>query len=864
MRFVLQMAWRDSKASRRRLLLYSLCLVFGIGALVALDSFSLSLARSIAQESKSLLGADLVLSSRLPLPAPVRAAVAASGAETAEQIRFSSMARLRGATRLVQVRAQAGTFPFYGQIDATPRDAVARLRAAERTGEPVAIVEQSLLTAYGAKPGDAIRLGTENFRIVGALRQISGESFAIIQLAPRVLVPAAALARAGLGADGPLVRRQLALKLPSGVDADALARSWRDRFAADRLEIETVAGRRRQLGRSLTNVDGFLSLVGFVALLLGAVGVASAVHAHVQSKVPTVALLRCIGVTSRQAFAIYLAQGAALGAVGAIGGGVVGIATQALLPRVVASLLPVPVTFALSFAGVARGMAVGWAVCLLVALIPLLGVGRVSPLAALRAHGSEGSASRLTWPRVLLALVQVAAIAAFAYAQTRNARLGAGFALAVVLGFALFVGAARAASALAARWAPARAPYALRQGLANLHRPQNRTTLLLVALGLATFLSFTLLLTRAAFSRELRSVGMGDRPNLMFYDVQDDQVRPLEAFLRSRHLGAMQDASVIAMKIEALRGRPVDEWLKDAEGPPSLRYGGRSVRAGTEDAVPAWTLRYEYRSTARDHLAPTERVVAGKFVGRMPPATDPAKALVPISVEEGLARDMHLRIGDHIDWNVQGLIVHTEVGSIRSVDWRRLSPNFFVVFPLGVLDDAPKFWVVAVRAPSADVSGAVQAEAVRRFPSVTVIDLQAILQTVDGILSKVGFVVGFMALFTAATAVVVLACSVLSGRQQRRREAVLLRILGASARQLWAIQASEYALLGALGAVIGCLLGWGASASLDRWVFDFPAAAPAGDFAAAIAVVMAVTLVTGWAADRDLARVPPLEALRAE
>ncbi|HEY3757992.1 MAG TPA: FtsX-like permease family protein [Opitutaceae bacterium] len=868
------MAWRDSKASRRRLVLFSLCIVFGVGALVALDSFTISLGRALAEESKTLLGADLTISSRLPLPAPILAAVRATGAETAEQITFSTMmvvgsgnaegtgySSKASGTRLVQLRGETGSFPFYGEVDTKPPGAMSELHRAQQTAERVAVVEQTLMNAYGLRRGDNVKLGTGYFRIVGALEKISGESLAITQLAPRVLVPASALAGTGLDLNGPLVRRRLAVKLPRGSDSDSqvesLAQAFRSKFAAERISIETVAGRRRDLGRSLGNIDGFLALVGFVALLLGAVGVASAVLAHVRSKIPTVALLRCIGVSSRQAFSIYLVQGCVLGLIGALGGGLLGVAIQAFLPQVIAALLPVPVPFAISGLGVLRGMAVGWGVCVLVCLIPLAGIGRVSPLAVIRAFGSEAGVPQPRLAKIILGAVLIAAITVFAIAQVHSVAVGAGFAIAVLVGFAVFYGAARAVSAIARRWTPGALPFPARQGFANLFRPQNRTTLLIVALGLATFLSFALFLTHVAFAREMRLTSSGDRPNLMFFDVQDDQVQGLETFLKTRGVPPTQDASVITMKISAVRGQTVSELLK--RNPDDEPDDRRPSRRDADSSIPAWTLRHEYRSTARNSLSPSEQLVAGTFVGKVT-----GTGVVPISVDEGLVQEMHLKLADRIDWDVQGVPVQTVVGSIRSIDWRRLAPNFFIVFPTGALDDAPKFWVVAVKAPSADASASLQAEVVRQYPNVTAIDLSAILQTVDSIFSKVGFVVEFMAMFTVATAVVVLASSILAGRQQRRKEMVLLRTLGASAAQLNLMQATEYAVLGLLGALLGCLLGWAASACLARWVFEFSAAAPPVAFVGAFLIVICVTLLTGWLADRDLPRTPPLEAIRGE
>ena len=196
-------------------------------------------------------------------------------------------------------------------------------------------------------------------------------------------------------------------------------------------------------------------------------------------------------------------------------------------------------------------------------------------------------------------------------------------------------------------------------------------------------------------------------------------------------------------------------------------------------------------------------MVGGEFIGRLAPGM----AVAPISVEKGLADDLQLKLGDEVDWDVQGLVIRTRVASLRAVEWRRLEPNFFVVFPEGVLEAAPKFYVAAVRAAGPTGSANLQRAVVKAFPNVTAIDLALVLATLDGIFSKVTFVIDFMALFTVVTGMIVLVGAVFNGRHQRRRETVLLRTLGATRRQLARIQLVEYAVLGALAALVGSSAG---------------------------------------------------------
>lgn len=840
MNFILQMAWRDSRASRRRLLLASLSIVLGIAALVAIGSFNANLRQAIDDQAKTLLGADLEVGTRSRPTAEVEAFLAGLGGERAEEVAFATMIvfpRAGDQTRLVSLRAIDGSYPFYGTFKTRPADAPAALRA----GRKVAVLEQTLLEQFGVNVGDPVRLGTETFTVAGALEQIPGESAAVAMLSPRVYIPLARLPETGLLGPGSLVRYKTFFKFPPGTDVEAMVAEKRERFRELRLGFDTVEERKRELGRSLRNMYAFLSLVGFVALFLGAIGVASAIHVHVRQKIPTVAILRCLGASARRSFGVYLVQGLGLGVVGSALGAGVGLTIQLLLPRLVGNLLPFDVEYFISWTAVARGTGAGLLICALFTLLPLLAVRRVSPLMAIRAQVADAArGDPLRW---LVYGAIVAAVTAFALAQAPEWEVGVGFVVMLAVSFTVLAGLARAVAWAARRFTPRSAPYVWRQGIANLHRPNNRTVLLLLALGLGTFLVVTLALTRATLIAQIEGTGGGDRPNLLFFDVQDDQIGPLRDILAREGSPVRAEAPIVTMRISALKGRPVAEWLNQSEVD-----------------IPSWTLRREYRSTFRDALSGTEKVIAGEFVGRVAPETE----VIPISVEAGIARDLHLEIGDEIEWDVQGLPMLTRVASLREVEWRRLEPNFFMVFPAGVLEPAPKFYVAATRAPTPADSARIQRAVVSALPNVSAIDLTLVLETLDGIFSKVQFVVQFMALFTVVTGVIVLAGAVLSGRFQRLREVVLLRTLGATRRQLVRIQLVEYALLGALGAAVGCALAVVANELLARFVFETTGVFAPGTLLAAGAAVTAVTLLTGMLSNRGVTDHPPLEVLRQE
>ncbi len=593
----------------------------------------------------------------------------------------------------------------------------------------------------------------------------------------------------------------------------------------------------------MDNLQSFLSLAGLIALLLGGVGVASAIHVHVKQKLDTVALLRCLGCGVSQTFAIYLLQAMALGLAGAVMGAVLGVAIQTLLPRVLADFLPFPVPHQVSASAVLLGMGQGFVICLLFALLPLLSVRRVSPLAALRSfYESRAPGRRDPWLWLAYGLLG-AGILVFCLAHAPRWRQGLGFAAGIGVAFAGLAGMAQGIVRLARRVVPASAPYVVRQGLANLHRPNNRTVLLMLSLGLGTCLILTLYLVHETLLTELISSRPGGAANLVLFDIQRDQRRGVADLIRARDLQVLDEAPIVTMRLASIKGRALEELLGDKAS-----------------VIPNWVLRREYRSTYNDRLRGSEKIVAGKWI----PRVTAVEGVIPVSIEESIAKEMRVGLGDEIVFDLQGVPLKTVVASVREVDWRRVEPNFYFLFPRGVLEEAPAFEVMLTRVESAERSAEVQRALVRAFPNVAAIDTTLVLQTLDAILGKISFAIRFMALFTVITGLLVLVGAILTGRYQRIRESVLLRTLGASRAQVLRILLVEYACLGFLAALTGIALAVGASWALAAFVFHvrfFPSFA---GLALALAAGSGLTVAAGLLASRGVLNQPPLEILRAE
>ena len=840
--WTLKMAWRDSRGSRRRLALYLSSMVLGVAALVAINGFGENLERTVDNEAKTLLGADLLIEREQPFSEETEAILDTLGGEQSRRIEFSTMAYFpeTGGTRLVSVRATEGGYPFYGEMVTDPAAAAQTYRDG-----PNALLDGTLMQQFNTQEGDSVRLGTRHYRVAGEVIQTPRESSIMSAISPRVYIPLAHVDTT-LFQRGSRVEYQVFFKFAEGRDAEAVGQSIVKHAQGEDIRVETVEEEAEDWEEGLTNLYRFLSLVGFIALLLGSLGVASAVHVYVRQRVETIAVLRCLGAKSGRTFQIYLTQAGLMGLLGATVGCVLGVGVQMLVPEMLADFLPVPVDFALSWRAIGLGLGIGLGVTLLFALLPLLRVRKISPLLALRSDvESQGSPWRdpLRW---VIAACLAAGVTGFAIAQAPAVEFGLGYAGGIAAVFLLLGLVAKGIMWAARRFFPTTWSYPWRQGLANLYRPHNQTTVLMLALGLGTFLIMTLFLVQRTLLEQIQVTGGEDRPNIVFFDVQSDQLEGVTEIIEGEGLPVLQRVPIVTMEIRGVKGRTIDEIREDST------------------ARVTWAHRREYRSTYRDALIDSETLVEGEFVSQYEGDPFASGAAVPISVEQEIARELNVGLGDTLTFNVQGVPLTATVGSIREVDWQRIQTNFFVVFPEGVLEDAPQMHVVLSRADNETRSAAVQSQIVQQYPNVAAIDLSLVLSTFDAVFGRLSFVIRFMALFSILTGLIVLVGAVVVSRYQRIEESVLLKTLGASRRTVMKIMTIEYFFLGIFAALTGLVLSLGASWALSYFVFEGPFVAAPIPLLVALATVTGLTIAVGLLNSRGIYNRPPLEVLRAE
>jgi putative ABC transport system permease protein len=850
------MAWRELRAEAGRLGLLVGAVGIGVAALVAINSFTENLQDSVRRQARALLGADLAVTSRAPFSQAVEAVLDSLPAVASARVtNFPAMAyvpRTTG-TRLVQASAVAGPFPFYGEIKTAPASAWKELQDGRRV-----VVDPVLLTALTARVGDTLALGEGRFVITGTLTNLAGDVGVRAAFGPRIFIPARYLEETRLLGFGAQAERQAFFKLRPDVSAGALAARLSPVLRAERVRVRTVADDRQDLNDLLTRLSKYLGLVALVALLLGGIGVGSAVLVFVRRKLETIAVLRCLGATARQVFAVYLTQAAVLGLAGSVAGAAFGVLVQQVLPSLLRGLLPVDVQAAIAPREVVLGIGLGTWTALVFALLPLLAVRRVSPLAAIRRPYETARSDRdpWRWPAAGLLVASVVALAALEVGSWRTGAIfsgGIGLALGVLwLAAWLLVRAVR-------RWFPGGWPYVWRQGLANLFRPANQTVAVVLALGFGAFLLSTLFLVQHNLLRGLESTGGPQRPNLLLLDIQTDQAQAVALELRERGFPEYGPVPIVPMRIISVKGTPVVQLLADTgrAGP-----GARRERRNRDEPSNAWALRREYRSTYRDTVVASERIVSGTWMGSVGPGATSADQPVSISVEQDLAGELGVTVGDEIVWDVQGVAIPSRVTSLREVNWARFEPNFFVVFAPGRLEQAPQTLVALTRIDDPAARGRFQRELAERFANLTTIDLALVQEQIERLVGRVALAIRFMAGFSLAVGTLVLIGAIATTRLQRLRESVLLRTLGATRRQILRIALAEYLALGLLSSLTAVLLAAGAGWGLARWFFDGRFWLPVAPLAALVGAVVVLTVAVGLWTTREAVRRPPLEVLR--
>jgi putative ABC transport system permease protein len=835
--WVWKMAWRDARHNFSRLFLFVASLITGIAAVVALDSLNNSLQEDIDRNAKELLGADYVVNGNKKFEPELIAAFDSTNYPQAAQADMASMVLFLNSnqSRLIRLVAFEGPFPFYGELETQPPDAYDQIKKGR-----YAMLDASLASQYEVSSGDSIRIGNVVFKVAGEVKKLPGGGGILTTFTPSIYISMNELDSTGLVQYGSRVTYKQFFKTDNDKQADDLTEKFRPLVRKYGHSYETVEGRKEGLGESFRAIYRFFSLLAFLALVLGCIGIASSVHIYAREKRDEVAVLRCIGSTGWQAFNIYFLQIFFLGILGSVAGAFLGVGIQQIIPVVFNDLLPLEVSFNISWTSVLQGIALGSLVSVLFSMLPLMAIRFVPPLTVLRADFEsvkKFSKARLA-AIVLIALFPLL----FAAYQTRSWLTGGTFFLGLAAALGLLTLVAMLLLYLVRKFFPANASFVWRHALSNLFRPNNQTRMLMVAIGLGSFIIATLNIVEKSLLGQVEFTGQENQSNTILFDIQPFQKDGVVKLMQGNKLAVNQVVPIITCRLSELKGKSIEAIQKD-----------------TTDNIKNWAITREYRVTYRDSLHISEELLEGELQKKTS-----GKDSVYVTISEGMQEELEVKVGDSLVFDVQGIPINVRISGVRKVDWSKDPPNFIFVFPTGVLENAPQIFVATTRIDDQQAANRFQQQLVMNFPNVSLIDLRLILSTINELFDKLGLVVRFLALFSIITGLVVLAGAVINSKFLRMKENVLLRTIGARSSHIRKITLIEYGYLGLFSALTGMILSLAGGWLLTTFFFEITFAFDWLELLIIAGGVVVLTMAIGWWNSRDVINTPPLQILRKE
>jgi putative ABC transport system permease protein len=848
--------WRDLKSAPGKFGFVVLSVAVGVAALVGVRGLSDSFRQTLSTEARSLLAGDLSARlDRAPLTDEL-SKIAAIEAQSGGAIRSTwvtetvSMASVTTAPvpLLVSLKAvDPADYPFYGTADLDP--AISLRQALQGDS---AVVADEFLIRLNAHVGDTLRLGKMDFRITAVLKQEPDRITAGMGLGPRVMISEAALAQTGLLAPGGRASRRLLVKLPDtppkGVTVDAETAAIRTQLEAALPDAQVMDYREGNpaLTRGLDNSTSILSLICLVAMVLGAIGVAMAMHAHLEQRMDMLAILKAIGADSSDLLRIFLLQTLGLGLAGELIGVVAGVAVMAALPSAFGQLLPVHVILQFPWQSALAGLGTGLLTTLLFCLPPLLDVRAVRPVLVLRRLVEQGPSGIAEWfakwwarrLQLAIAAATIAGLAGIAWALSDSPKVGAWFALLFTITLVVLLVLAAAALwflRLFLNRTRLHLPSSLRHGLANLYRPGNQSAAVLAALGTGVMLILAVYLMQKDLLTDLRETASPKLPNVFLIDMQTQEVDGVKAFFAhqagvSKQLDLMP---VVQGRFVSINGQQVNQ-MKGQHFPIRM----------LENAELTWA----------DAPPDGDKVTAGAWWT--------SSSAAEIAINDGVAQRLHVGVGSAVELETGGTTRTLKVAAIYRGDGQHLGARVQFVLPSGLVSEQPSTWYGGVHIDPKQV-GAMERSFFAAYPTVTVINIADVMERIENVVDQVTFVIRLLAGFSILAGLTILASSIASTRFRRMREAVVLKTLGATRMRIVRIFSVEFSVLGLLAGAVGVVFAnLLTRVLLHRLDIGFQIA-----WGATLTALLGTALLataTGWIASYRILGLRPLEVLREE
>ena len=848
--------WRDLKSAPGKFAFVVVSVAVGVAALVGVRGLSDSFRTTLMGQARSLIAGDL--SARIfrePTPEELDK-IATIEKKSGNAVRTTcvtetiSMAWMQQAQAPVLVSLKAvdpAEYPYYGTAELEPAMLLSKALAGDS-----AVVADEFLIRMNAKVGDSLRLGEKTFKITAVLRQEPDRITAGAGLGPRVMISQASLKASGLIAPGSRATQRLLVKLPDvlprGVTETKETAEVRKELESALPDAQVIDFREGNpaLSRGLDNATAILSLICLVAMVLGAIGVAMAMHAHLEQRMDTLAIMKAMGADSTDLLRIFVLQTLGLGLAGALLGVIAGVFVMVALPSAFGNLLPVHTVLKVPWKSGLAGMGTGVLTTLLFCLPPLLDVRGVRPVLVLRrmveqgAGGWKGFTERWLkrWPQLLLSAGLVVPLVGIAWALSDSAVVGVSFGVAFAVALVVLLALA-AITLLGLRLfltlTRLRLPGSLRHGLANLYRPGNQSAPVLAALGTGVMLILAVYLLQAEILRDLKLTASPKLPNVFLIDIRSEEVPKVKDFF-AHQLGASQQLDLIPVVIGqfvSIDGKPIEQ-LKDRHFPVRM----------LENADMSWA----------DSIPDGYKVAQGAW---WKSADDQS-----IAVEDGVASRLQIHVGTPVELNTGGVEHKLKVAAIYKSDGQHLSARVVFVVPSDIVKNLPATWYGGAHLDPSKVS-TMERLFFKAFPTITVINVADVMERIESVVDQITFVVRLLAGFSILAGLMILASSIASTRFRRMREAVVLKTLGATRMRIVRTFSVEFSVLGLLAGAVGVVFANILTrVLLHRLEIGFHVEWGATFIALVGTAVLATA--TGWIASYRILGLRPLEVLREE
>lgn len=814
---------RDWRSGELRLLVLSL--VLAVAAMTSVGFFADRLRLGLERDAAQLLGADLVLSADQSIPEKFRTEALARHLAEAQTVTFPSMAVAHEQARLTSVKAVSAGYPLRGSLKTAAAPNTIDAPTHERPGPGEIWVDAALLSQLQVDMGDTIRLGESDFRIARIVTVEPDRGLSFVNIAPRVLMRLEDLAATQLIQPGSRETRRLLIAGP--LDAVNTYRAWLQPLLLRGERLESLEAGRPEVRATLDRAEQFLSLVALLTAMLAAVAVALGARRFTERHLDACAVMRCLGSSQGDLMALYVSEFFFIGLFGALLGVLLGFGAHYIFILLLGSFIETSLPQA-RVESALQGFLVGFVLLIGFALPPVLQLRHVAPLRVLRRE--------LGLPRPTTAIGFVGGgvlFVALLLWTAQDIKIGlltsGGFAAAFAIFAVISWGAIWSAGRL--RHRVSLSP-TIRFALASMQRRPLASLVQTVALALGLTALLLLSVTRSDLVTAWRNAAPPNAPNRFVINLQPDERTHFAQFMQAQGITEFDLAPMVRGRLIAVNDRPTTP----AEYPEE-----QAKRLVDRE------FNLSYSATLPEH----NRISAGHWFDGHPDE---------LSLEAGIATTLGLKLGDRLRFDVAGQQVEGRITSLRKLEWDSMHVNFFVIFPPQALNGLAQSWISAFHLDAANVT--LGNRLVQEFPNITVIDMGAVLKQIQDILDQVVRAVEFLFVFTLAAGLLVLYAALLSSRDERTREAALLRALGASRGQLSGAQFAEFAALGLLAGLLAAGGAVGIGWLLATYVFHFPYHFDWTPWATGALGGICVALAGGWLGLRPVLRQPPLATLR--